>query len=186
MESILSGKKICILTASGFAEEQFSDIQKFLAREGASARVIAPENGLVHGWFENAWGHYFPIDKQIHEAMGSDFDCVIVPGGSRAQEKLKSNLHARRILRHFFDARKPMVMMGEAIDLLSLCDNLLGLEVSAPATSVQALKAAGAVPSDQTMSIDGHLLTILRTEENWLDVILQHLTEDMAQALKAA
>lgn len=186
MENILSGKKVCILTASGFAEDQFSHIQKMLNRAGASVSTVAPENGLVHGWLENAWGHYFPIEKQINEAMGSDFDMVIIPGGSRAHEKMKTNLHVRRIIRHFFDAGKPMALIGEAIDLLALCDNLQGLEVSAPVQSVQALKTAGAIPSDQNITIDGHLLTILRADDDWQDAVLQHLAEDSAAVRQAA
>jgi protease I len=185
METILSGKKICILVASGFTEKNFSDFQKYFSKSGASIKVVAPENGLAHGWHDDAWGHYFPIDVQINEAMGSDFDRLVLPGGARAVEKLKSNLHMRRIIRHFFEAHKPIVAIEESIELLALCDHLHGLEISAPAALVQPMKAAGAVISDQDATIDEHLLTFAHLNENWLETVTQHLVEDQ-QVQRAA
>lgn len=188
MENILSGKKICILVASGFAEEQFSNIQKSLNKTGAKFITVSPENGLVHGWFENTWGHYFPVDVPLAEALGSDYDAILLPGGARAVEKLKNNLHTRRILRHFFDAQKPIVAIGEAIELLTLCEHLNGLEVSVPAQLVQTIKTAGAIISEQSAMIDNHLLTFAKLPEDmsWLDAIVQHVAEDRTAIREAA
>ncbi len=188
MENILSGKKICILVASGFAEEQFSNIQKTLNKTGAKFITVSPENGLVHGWFENTWGHYFPVDVQLPAAMGSDYDAILLPGGARAIEKLKNNLHTRRVLRHFFDAQKPIVAIAEAIELLTLCEHLNGLEVSVPAALVQTIKTAGAIISDQPAMIDNHLLTFAKLADGseWLDAIVQHVAEDRTAVLQAA
>lgn len=178
MDMLLSGKKICILVASGFAEEQFSQIQKTLLKTGAMIKVIAPENGLTHGWHDNAWGHYFPVDVNIGEAMGSDFDRIIIPGGSRAVEKLKGNLHARRILRHFFDAKKPIIAIQEAVELLALCDQINAREVSAGAEQTEVLKSAGAIVAAAPVTMDGLLLTFAQTGDDWLGVLVQHLAEE--------
>jgi protease I len=178
MENILSGKKICILVASGFAEDNFTSIQKSLMKSGAVLKTVAPENGLVHGWLDNAWGHYFPVDTHLAEAMGSDFDRLIIPGGARAIEKLKGNLHTRRILRHFFEAQKPIAAIGEAVDLLSLCDCLAGMEVSATAITLPAMKAAGALVSDHNATIDSHLLTVAHFDGDTLETIIQHMAEE--------
>jgi len=186
MENILSGKKICILVASGFAEDNFTQIQKTLLKTGASIKTVAPENGLVHGWLDNAWGHYSPVDTHLAEAMGSDFDRLVIPGGARAIEKLKANLHTRRILRHFFEAQKPIAAVGEAVELLSLCDRLAGLEVSASAVAAPAVKSAGAILSDVEATIDGHLLTFSHFSDEGLETIIQHMAEERVLEQQAA
>lgn len=191
MNAVLSGKRICILVASGFAEEQFSQIQKMLTKSGAVLKTVAPENGLVHGWFENSWGHYFPVDVQLAEAMGSDFDRLIIIGGSRAVEKLKINLHTRRIIRNFFEACKPVIAIEEGIDLLTLCEqNLQGLEMSVSPAQLEAVKAAGAVIAEAPVTIDSHLLTFADLKAvneggDWLEITLQHLAEETSM-LQAA
>jgi protease I len=186
MENILSGKKICILVASGFAEDIFSQIQKTLLKTGAVLKVIAPENGLVHGWLDNAWGHYFPVDMHLAEALGSDFDRLILPGGARAVEKLKNNLHTRRILRHFFEAQKPIVAIGESTELLALCDRLAGMEVSASPSALAALRNAGAVVCEEDATIDSHLLTFSGFGESSLETVIQHMAEESPIQQQAA
>ena len=186
MENILSGKKICILVASGFAEDTFSQIQKTLLKAGAVIKTVAPENGLVHGWLDNAWGHYFPVDIHLAEALGSDFDRLIMPGGARAIEKLKNNLHTRRILRHFFEAQKPIVAIGEASELLTLCDQLAGMEVSASTTALTALRNAGAVVCDEDTTIDSHLLTFSNFVSDGLETVIQHMAEERVMQQVAA
>ena len=62
-------------------------IRSALTKSKATIKVIAPEQGVVHGWQGDAWGHYFPVDAQIGEVLGSDFDILILPGGERGALK---------------------------------------------------------------------------------------------------
>ncbi len=179
MENILSGKKICILVASGFSEDIFSRIQKTLNRTGAVLKTVAPENGLVHGWHDRDWGHYFPVDIHLAEALGSDFDGLVICGGARAVEKLKGNLHTRRILRHFFEAQKPVAALTEGVELLVPCEGLSGREVGACESARAALAAAGAtVVDDEPAVIDGFLLSMSAFGEDSIEIMIQHLAED--------
>ncbi|MEM6904114.1 MAG: peptidase C56, partial [Pseudomonadota bacterium] len=61
--STLNGNRIAMLVANGFEEVHFTETQRRFAGTGAEVTVISPENGLVNGWHEGSWGHYFPIDK---------------------------------------------------------------------------------------------------------------------------
>jgi protease I len=177
----LSDKRVCILVASGFAEQQFSFITKGLLKTGAVLKTVAPETGLVHGWLGNDWGHYFPVDVQIAEALGSDFDCIIFLGGARAVEKLKSNLHVQRILRHFTAAGKPVIAIEEALELLARYEALAGREVSALPGSTAIAAAAGATVIKQNVTSDGPLLTFARFEgEDLLDTLIPHLAGESA------
>ena len=128
--SVLSGKTIAFLVASGFAETEFAGLQRALAKVGARAVTIAPETGLVNGWNETTkttddgktitmgdWGHYHPVDRQLGETLAADLDGVIVPGGTRSLAKLAANLHVGRIVKHAIDSEKPVLLFGEAAAL---------------------------------------------------------------------
>jgi protease I len=181
MENILSGKRICILAASGFAEEQFSAIHKHLNKSGAILKTVAPENGLVHGWLHKEWGHYFPIDIALHEALGSDFDRIILLGGERGVEKLKGNLHTRRILRHFFAAGKPVAVIAEATELLVAAECAKSLELSVPPSLTAAVEAAGATVGTENATIDGAVLSFAQAEGGWLDILTQHFGDALPE-----
>ena len=115
-------KTIMILVANGFDEVDFTEAQRAFGAEGLKAKVVSVENGLVNSWRDNSWGHHFPSDANVSTALGADYDCLFVPGGTRSITKLSENPHTKRILRSFIDAQKPVALQGQATDLLALCE----------------------------------------------------------------
>ena len=153
------GKNIAILVANGFDENQMTEIQRALVKVKANIKTIAPEQGVVNGWQGAGWGHYFPVDAQINEALGSDYDILVLAGGERGIAKLKTNLHARRIIGHFMDAQKPIAAIGSGVGLLALSSRITGRLVAASADVQETMKTAGATISEDPLEIDGNLLT---------------------------
>lgn len=159
MTGTLVGKSIAILAANGFDETQMTEIQRALTAAKATFKTVAPEHGVVNGWQDNRWGHYFPVDAQIGEALGSDFDFLVIPGGERAIAKLKTNQHTRRIVNHFLEAEKPIAAIGAGVALLALSPKIAGLTVSAPTESQEEIKSAEAAISEDDLEICGVVLT---------------------------
>jgi protease I len=159
MTTTLAGKSIAILAANGFDENQMTEIQRALTTVKAQFKTVAPEHGVVNGWQGDHWGHYFPVDVNISEALGSDFDFLVIPGGERAIAKLKTNLHTRRIVNHFLEAGKPIAATGAGVALLALSARLAGVTVAAPAEIHEELIAAGATISEDMSETCDRVLT---------------------------
>jgi protease I len=159
MIATLTGKSIAILAANGFDENQMTEIQRGLTGAKGKFKTVAPENGVVNGWQKDHWGHYFPVDAQIGEALGSDYDFLVIPGGERAIAKLKTNPHTRRIINHFLEAGKPVAAIGAGVALLALSGGIAGITVAAPLETHEELRAAGAVLSSETLERGEHVLT---------------------------
>ena len=174
MTLMLTGKNIAILTANGFDENQMTEIQRALIKAKATTKNIAPEQGVVNGWQGEGWGHYFPVDAQIGEALGSDFDILVLPGGERGVEKLKTNPHSRRIISHFMDAGKPIAAIGAGVALLTLSSQSAGRNVAAASQIHAELIAAGMVVGEEAQMIEGNLLTSDGTDAKlWVEEALQ-------------
>jgi protease I len=159
MTASLAGKSIAILAANGFDENQMTEIQRALTTVKAKFKTVAPENGVVNGWQKDHWGHYFPVDVQIGEALGSDFDFLVIPGGERAMAKLKTNPHTRRIVNHFLEAGKPVAAISAGVSLLALSPRIAGATIAASAETQEDLKNAGAEISAEAQEISGKILT---------------------------
>jgi protease I len=159
MEKPLAGKNVAILIANGFDEIVMTDAQRALLAAGATVKTVGPENGLANGWHGTGWGHYFPIDKQIAEALSADFDMLVVPDGARGILKLSGTAHSKRIVRGFLDADKPVAMKGAAIELLALCERAQGRTVAVEGELAAKLTEAGAKVVGETQTIDNQLLT---------------------------
>ena len=159
MAKTLQSLKVAVLMANGFNENEFLMIQKAMIAEGAALRIVSTDSGLVNGWDGKGWGHNFAIDAQLNTALGIDFDAVIIPGGQRSLDKLKLTAHSRRFIGSFIAAMKPVVCMGEAVQLLAHTDHVTGKTVSGPEAKKAVVETAGGVWSDEAMTIDGTMLT---------------------------
>lgn len=144
MDKQLNGKKVLILVANGVDEGVMSNVQREMLKTGAALKTVGIEPGLVNSWNVNTWGLYFPVDQQISMTLGSDFDCLIVPSGSRGIQKLGSNAHAERILSNFIEAGKPMVFIGDAVELLAKTGLAKGWRMAGPEKLEATMIAAGA------------------------------------------
>jgi len=118
MSKFLTGTKIAILVANGFEQNDFTQSQRALLAAGATLKVISPDQGLVNGWEGASWGHHFAVDQTLSTALGADFDMLIVPGGERSLNKLKTTAHTKRLISSVMNANKPIVMFGTASELL--------------------------------------------------------------------
>ena len=159
MDQPLAGKTIAILVANGFEEVEMTEAQRALLKTGAILRTISPEQGLVNGWHGRAWGHYFPVDKQVGEVLGSDYDMLVLPGGERSVAKLQNSAHTKRIVGHFLDAGKPIAAIDQGIQLLAIPGKLNGRTVVSVEAFAEELTAAGATLSDEAVVVDGVTLT---------------------------
>lgn len=159
MAKALQSQKIAVLMSNGFNETDFLMIQKAMIDQGASLRIVSTDSGLVNGWDGKGWGHNFAIDAQLNTALGIDYDALIIPGGQRSLDKLKLTAHSRRFVGSFLAAMKPVICMGDAVQLLAHTDHVSGKTVSGPEAKKGMVETAGATYSPEAVSIEGTLLT---------------------------
>ncbi|MFL2845833.1 MAG: DJ-1/PfpI family protein [Candidatus Puniceispirillaceae bacterium] len=120
--SNFSGKTIAIMVASGFDETAFIAIQRAMMAAGGKLKVVSREAGLTNAWNGTGWGMSYPADATLSTTLAIDFDALIVPSGSRHIESLKTEAHAKRVLRAFFRENMPVLLQGEATSLIDLIE----------------------------------------------------------------
>lgn len=178
---------IALLVANGFDEKHMTAVQRALTKAQWSGKIIAPEQGLVNGWQENAWGHYHTVDEQIGTALGSDFDMLILVGGERGATKLKSNPHTRRIVNHFLEAQKPVAAIETGVSLLALSPKAAGLKVASCNLCVADIEAARMQLVDETQTTDRHVLTNDGTQiESWVESLVSMIEAFLQESKEAA
>lgn len=185
MTTTLANPSIAILVANGFDENHITAVQRSMTKDKKTYKIIAPEQGLANGWQDNAWGHYFTVDESISTAMGSDYDVLILIGGERGVAKLKNNLHTRRIVNHFLEARKPVAAIGSGVGLLTLSPKSAGLSVSAAGDVHADLIAANIEVLGDNLAVDGLILTADGSDiDAWVEGVM-NLVNNCVQDVEA-
>ena len=120
--SNFSGKTIAIMVASGFDEVGFIAIQRAMMTVGGKLKVVSREAGLTNSWNGSGWGMSYPADATLSTTLAIDYDALIIPSGSRHIESLKAEAHAKRVLRAFLREDMPVLLQGEAIEMIDLIE----------------------------------------------------------------
>lgn len=155
----LSGKSVAILVANGFEEAEMTGTQKALVAEGATARIVSPENGLCNGWHEGTWGHNFYVEVKVNEVLPSQYDGLLLPGGERSLKTLLENAHSRRIVKGMVDANKAVGVLSDGVEALAAVEAISGRTVTGASESREKVEQAGGIWSDGQAVTDGRLVT---------------------------
>ncbi len=106
-------------------------------------------------------GHNFRLNATFDEVKAEDYDALVIPGG-RAPEYIRLNPRVLDMVRHFFEAKKPVAAICHGAQVLAAADVLRGRACSAyPAVGPDVNRAGGEyvnIPVDQA-HIDGNLVT---------------------------
>jgi protease I len=108
-------------------------------------------------------GHRFAVTADFDAIKPEQFDALVVPGG-RSPEYLRLNPRVLDVVRHFFDAKKPVASICHGQQLLAAAGVLSGRTCTAyPAVQPEVERAGGkwvaASASADNAHTDGNLVT---------------------------
>lgn len=166
MQKPLAGKKVAILIANGFNENEMTTFQRGVLEAGGIPKIVSIENGLTNGWQGTNWGHYFAVECPLADALAADFDILIIPGGSRSHDKLKLTAHTRRFIGGFLAAHKPMVILSDAAHLLVATNQVNGLMLNAPEKFADEINNAGGVYSVDSPTLHYNVISAQADNDN--------------------
>ncbi len=106
-------------------------------------------------------GHNFTLNATFADIHAADYDALVIPGG-RAPEYLRLNPKVLAIIRHFYEADKPIAALCHGAQLLAAAHVISGKRVNAyPACAPEVELAGGTyVAVEMTAALtDGKLVT---------------------------
>lgn len=155
----LRGKKVAILVADQFEEVELTEPRKALEEAGAQTFIVSPNPESVQGWDETDWGNEFEVDLSLDEADPSDFDALLLPGGVKNPDTLRTDPRALDFVRSFFKAAKPVAAICHGPWTLINAGVVRGATMTSYSSIEQDLRNAGANWVDQEVVVDQGLVT---------------------------
>ncbi|MFO0809100.1 MAG: type 1 glutamine amidotransferase domain-containing protein [Gemmataceae bacterium] len=146
--------KALVLIAEGFEDLELFCPWFRLREEGVEVTVASPGGKPVSG----RHGYRIESDMPIREANPSEYDLLLLPGGS-APELLRLREEAVDVARTFADEGLRIAALGHAPQLLLSAGALGGRTLTCAAGIRDDVRAAGATYRDEAVVVDGNLLT---------------------------
>lgn len=156
---MIDGKCICILIEEGFEDIEVVEPLRVLKEFGAKVLLInLVSRPTCKGTRGNAM---VKIDFCADEVKASDFDAIIIPGGT-VDDKMRLNNNIIDLLKEANNAGKVLAAISEGSQLLIWADIAQDRRLTSLPSISADLKNAGADWVDKPVVKDGNLITARR------------------------
>ncbi|MFC4740955.1 type 1 glutamine amidotransferase domain-containing protein [Flavobacterium ponti] len=152
-------KKIAILATNGFEEIELTSPKEALEKEGWQTEIISPESGSIKAWATTDWGKSYEVDKKIVDANPSDYNALLLPGGVINPDSLRTNQHALKFVKDFFEKGKPVAAICHGPQTLINAEVVKGRKMTSYPSIKEDLINAGAEWHDKEVVVDKGLVT---------------------------
>jgi protease I len=155
----ISQARVLIVATDGFEESELFGPLQILREEGADVKLASPDLKPIQATVHDDPGKTIRPDLIVDQARAENYDALILPGGVRNPDQLRTNKAAIDLIRAFADAGKPVAAICHGPWLLVEADLLRGRTATSWPSIRTDLRNAGANVIDQPAVTDGNIVT---------------------------
>jgi protease I len=155
----ISNSRVLIVATDGFEESELFGPREILMNDGADVKLASPSAYPIQATVHDDPGRTIRPDMTVAEARAEDFDALVLPGGVRNPDALRTNGRVIELIRAFDRAGKPIGAICHGPWLLVEADVIRGRTVTGWPSIRTDLRNAGARVVDEPAAVDGNLVT---------------------------
>lgn len=179
----LDGKQIAILVADGFEQIELTEPRKALEEAGAKTVIISPSDGKVQGWNHDEKADFFTVDAPLKSARAEEYDALLLPGGVKNPDKLRTIDEAVQFVQEFVAAGKPIAVICHGPWTLIEADAVEGKTITSWPSVKTDLRNAGANWVDEEVVVDQGLISSRKPED--IPAFNEKMVEEFANAQRS-
>lgn len=165
MAQLNTQKRIAILATDGVERVEVIEPRKALENAGMRPELISPKPDTIQSYDHANPSEKLKVDHPLEKTSPQDYDALLLPGGVRNPDTLRTIPNAVKFVRHFFDAGKPIAAICHGPWMLVEADIVRGMSVTSYPSLKTDLTNAGARWSDQTVVEDRWLVTSRKPDD---------------------
>jgi len=175
----LHGKNIAIIATDKFEDAELMRPMEAVINVGGEVTVISDKTGEIIG----ESGDAVPVDKTVDEAKAEDYDGLLIPGGVKNPDVMRTNETAVGFVRSFFNQHKPVGAICHGLWLLVEADVVKGRTLTSWPSLRTDIENAGGTWVDEEVVTDGNLTTSRKPED--LDAFCVKIAEKFTEGRHA-
>jgi protease I len=180
----ISNSSILIVATDGFEESELFGPLQILRDKGAEVKLASPDLNPIQATVHDDPGKTIRPDLTVDQARAEDYDALILPGGVRNPDQLRTNKAVIDLVRAVADAGKPVAAICHGPWLLVEADLLRGKTATSWPSIRTDLRNAGANVVDQPAVTDGNIVTSRNPDDvpAFADAVIRLIEQAPARA----
>jgi len=156
---------ILILATDGFEESELFGPREILMAKGAKVSLASPSKAPIQATVMDDPGKAIRPDLIVGDVKVEEYDALVLPGGVRNPDSLRTNAAAIGVIRAFAEAGKPVAAICHGPWLLVEADLLRGRRATCWPSIRTDVANAGAILADEAAVTDGNILTSRKPDD---------------------
>ncbi len=156
---------ILILATDGFEESELFGPREILMKKGAAVSLASPTRSPIQATVMDDPGKTIRPDLTVDQVDVGSYDALLLPGGVRNPDTLRTNMEAIALIREFAAAGKPVAAICHGPWLLVEADLLRGRRATCWPSIRTDLVNAGATLADEPAVTDGSIVTSRKPDD---------------------
>jgi protease I len=161
----ISESRVLIVATDGFEEWELFGPRQILQERGAEVMLASPKTDPIQATVYDDPGKTIRPDLTLDQARADDFDALILPGGVRNPDHLRTNAKAIQLIRDFAEQGKPVAAICHGPWLLVEADLLRGRTATSWPSIRTDLRNAGANVVDEVVVVDDNIVTSRKPDD---------------------
>lgn len=155
----ISESRVLIVATDGFEESELFGPREILQKRGAQVVLASLKRDPIQATVHDDPGKTIRPDLTVDEALADDFEALILPGGVRNPDHLRTNARTIQLIKDFAGQGKPIGAICHGPWLLIEADLVRGRTATSWPSIRTDLRNAGANVVDQAAVTDGNIVT---------------------------
>jgi protease I len=155
----IENASVLIVATDGFEESELFGPREILMEKGARVSLASPSLSPIQATVHDDPGKTIRPDLLVANAKAEDFDALLLPGGVRNPDALRTNGAVIALIQAFAKAGKPVAAICHGPWLLVEADVLRGRRATSWPSIRTDLRNAGADVVDEPAVTDGNIVT---------------------------
>jgi protease I len=184
MAEELKGKRIAFLMANeGVEQVELTEPLRAVREAGAEADVVAPDPGGIQAFDHADKADTFDVDRTVDQVSAEEYDGLVLPGGVRNPDRLRTHEDAVAFTRAFFEAGKPVAAICHAPWTLIEAGVVDGRTLTSYPSLQTDIRNAGGNWVDEEVHVDSGLVTSRKPDD--LPAFNAKIVEEFAEGVHA-
>jgi len=179
MPNELQGRTIAFLAADGVEKVELEQPRAAVEDAGGRVVLLSVKSGEIEARNHDLeTAGTFTVDREVSGADVTEFDGLVLPGGTVNPDKLRIDDSAVAFVRDFVNSGKPVAAICHGPWTLVEADVVRGRTLTSYPSIRTDLRNAGATVVDQQVCLDGNLITSRSPDD--LPAFCQAITDQFA------
>ena len=165
MDTSLAGKRVAFLFTDGVEQSELLDPLNAVRQAGAETVLVSPHGGGVQMVQHDEKGDLITTQLTSESADPDDFDALVLPGGVRNPDSLRTHPNVIQLIKDFAAQGKPVAAICHGPWLLVEADLLRGRTATSWPSIRTDLRNAGANVVDEAVAVDENIITSRKPDD---------------------